>query len=47
MVTVADNCIHCNYFGLSLAVEDENLVWFCNDTQYLIDLTVSLIISRI
>lgn len=34
MVTVVDNHIHCNYFGLSLAVEDKNPVWFCNGTQY-------------
>ena len=41
MVTVVDKCIHCNYFGLSLALEDKNPVRFCNGTQYLIGLTVS------
>lgn len=47
MVSVVDNCIFCNYFGLSLAEEGKNLVWFWDSTQYFIGLTEGLIISRV
>lgn len=39
MVTVVDNCILSNYFGLSLAEEGKTPVWFWDGTQYFIGLT--------